>query len=254
MKTCLRCGREFPETDRYFHRIKATGQLHGLCKSCQFKPGTYVAPLGYKHCPKCDKDYPATNEYWVKSKKTIDGFVGHCKNCIKQWRDENSDVFKQYGAEYRETHRDKARETTQEWRENNRDRDRENSNNWRKRNPERAQLRSRRHDAKKRELPIDFTNDDWIKAVNHFGGKCAVCERFPGLWRKLSADHWIPLVSPDCPGTVPHNMIPLCHGIDGCNNSKNEADPLEWLIRKFGKQKGKRKFDDIQDYLNKAKR
>jgi hypothetical protein len=32
-------------------------------------------------------------------------------------------------------------------------------------------------------------------------------------------------------------MVPLCHGIDGCNNTKGAKPPDEWLIERYGKRK-----------------
>jgi len=32
-------------------------------------------------------------------------------------------------------------------------------------------------------------------------------------------------------------MIPLCHGLGGCNNSKSDKDPEPWLTKRFGKRK-----------------
>src|SRR5260221_119478 len=71
---------------------------------------------------------------------------------------------------------------------------------------------------RKRELPNVFTSQDWRNALEYWGHRCAVCERPRGLWHTLSQDHWIPLSSPDCPGTDPTNILPLCCGTDGCNN------------------------------------
>lgn len=71
------------------------------------------------------------------------------------------------------------------------------------------------------------------------------------------ADHWIPLVYDDCPGTVPENIVPLCHsikdGAGGCNNSKQALDPYQWLIDKFGKRKAEEIFTKIQAYFEMVK-
>lgn len=256
MKTCKRCSRDFPATTEYFHLVTATGELHDLCKSCLYAPkkDRYIPPLGYKYCSKCGKDLPATPEFFSRDKNRPDGLYTNCKPCVKQWRDENALMIKEGSAKYREARREEARQATQEWRENNRDRDRANSNNWRKNNPKRAKLRTHRYNTRKLNLPIDFNHEDWIATLAAFGGCCAVCGRPSGLWHTLAMDHWIPITAPECPGTVPHNIVPLCHGQDGCNNSKHDINPKEWLVSKLGKRKGKRKFDEIQSYLDKVKR
>ena len=66
----------------------------------------------------------------------------------------------------------------------------------------------------------------------------------------MAMDHWIPIVSPDCPGTVPWNIVPLCGGAGGCNNSKSDRNAAEWLIGKFGKRKGRAILRKIEAFLD----
>lgn len=107
-----------------------------------------------------------------------------------------------------------------------------------------------RRRAKKNNLPSGYRRKDWQNALIYFDGCCAVCGRPAGLWHTLAADHWIPISSPDCPGTVPTNIVPLCHGLDGCNNSKSNREPVEWLLSKFGKQKTDTILKNIQAYFD----
>jgi hypothetical protein len=60
-------------------------------------------------------------------------------------------------------------------------------------------------------------------------------------------------VSPSCPGTVPWNTVPLCHGVGGCNNQKNDSDATKWLIGKFGKRKGLAILKRIEAFLDSRK-
>src|SRR5258708_25129362 len=103
---------------------------------------------------------------------------------------------------------------------------------------------------RKRELPNHFTEQDWQIALDYWGHKCAVCERPRGLWHTLSHDHWIPLSSEDCPGTDPTNILPLCCGVDGCNNSKGKQMPDLWLRKKLGKRRAFRKLAEIEPYFD----
>src|SRR5579859_2865506 len=103
---------------------------------------------------------------------------------------------------------------------------------------------------RKRELPNRFTQQDWHTALDYWGHKCAVCERPRGLWHTLSHDHWIPLSSEECPGTDPTNILPLCCGVDGCNNSKGKQMPDEWLRKKLGKRRANRKLAEIEAYFD----
>lgn len=106
-----------------------------------------------------------------------------------------------------------------------------------------------RRSARLRDLPTTFTANDWQRAVGYFDGKCAVCGRPPGLWHTLAADHWIPLTNPECPGTVPWNIVPLCHQLDGCNNHKGAKDPLEWLVEKLGEKEAVKVMERITAYF-----
>jgi hypothetical protein len=112
--------------------------------------------------------------------------------------------------------------------------------------------RYNRRRAKFLALPDTFTVDDWIFALAYFHGCCAACGRqLNDLFgeRTAAADHWIPLNAPDCPGTVPENIVPLCHGKDGCNNSKHAKHPIEWLIERFGKHKANQINQRIQEFF-----
>jgi hypothetical protein len=114
----------------------------------------------------------------------------------------------------------------------------------------RAVIASNRRRARKRALSDNFTASDWQRALDYFNDCCAVCERpMNGLFHAPHADHWIPLSSPDCPGTIPDNMVPLCGGMDGCNQSKNDRPAAEWLASKFGKRKSATILARIEAYF-----
>lgn len=102
---------------------------------------------------------------------------------------------------------------------------------------------------RRRSLPNFYTLNDWERTLDYWGYACAVCERQRGLWHTISQDHWIPLTNPACPGTVVTNMLPLCYGADGCNNSKGKKDPALWLTEKLGKRKAKKKLAQIERYF-----
>lgn len=108
--------------------------------------------------------------------------------------------------------------------------------------------------ARKTALPNTLTSEQWLRAIGYFGGCCAVCNKqLTDLFgeRTVGADHWIPLSDPrpDNPGTVATNIVPLCHGVGGCNNSKSDRDPIEWLTEKFGKRKAAQILKRINAYF-----
>lgn len=140
-----------------------------------------------------------------------------------------------------------------EWYKENREKVLEQAKERHQKNPTLRQSHLARYRATRANLPNFFTHDDWITCLEHWGYTCAVCGRPQGLFHTLAADHWIPLSNPDCIGTVPHNILPLCHGVEGCNNSKSNSDGETWLIAKLGKTKAKRKLDEITEYFKQAK-
>lgn len=105
-----------------------------------------------------------------------------------------------------------------------------------KRQEERRIHNQNRH-ARKRQLPATFSVAEGAFCRAYFSYACAVCGREEGFQWTISLDHWIPLSSSACPGTVATNMIPLCHGLGGCNNSKKHYDPKQWLTARFGTRK-----------------
>ena len=53
-----------------------------------------------------------------------------------------------------------------------------------------------------------------------------------------------------CPGTIPTNIVLLCHGISGCNTRKRDQDPIEWLNKQLGPRKAKAKLKEIEAYFD----
>ncbi len=172
----------------------------------------------------------------------------------KAWREANKERDAANHHEYYLANQDDIKARSKDWYKVNRERIRPRASittkEWAQRNPERARARTARYRTRKRGLQHDFSVSNWQAALDYFGGRCAVCGRQPGLWHTLAADHWIPLDSPDCPGTVTWNMVPLCHGVDGCNNSKQHRLASEWLIDKFGAKKGRAILKRIEAFLD----
>lgn len=243
---------------------------YGASKAKRYaEEGHTVASL--KRCSACKEEKPATLDYFGSNKYQKDGLRSQCKACINPKQREKYPDSLPYRLAYKEANKDKIDEQNKEYREKNRKRihernketykklsetgklDRAKRNkmtkDWRARNPDHSReytqrtrkeslIRTQLRNARKASHPNDYTPADWQFALDYFKGCCAVCGRPAGFFHKIAMDHWIPLSRSDCLGTVPHNIVPLCHGIEGCNNSKNYRDPEKWLIAKFGKVKG----------------
>ena len=130
--------------------------------------------------------------------------------------------------------------------------------NWQGLSPEERRLHTQRlktlhahhRRARLRSLPAAYPPAAWRDALDYWHSCCAVCGEIPGLFWMLVPDHWIPLASPDCPGTVPWNIVPLCNGTTGCNNRKGGKPPHAWLIATFGQSKGTTILRRIQRFLH----
>lgn len=237
-----------------------------------------------KRCPKCGETKSGSE--FNKNRSRKDGLADHCKTCCAAYRKANVEHINEYAhdyyhanpekaREYRRVNADRRRAYSREyyWAHVEERREYRHKHYWA--NPDRFRKYARwyyqvntsrirqycrsengktlrmagslRRRARKRMLENSFSSKDWQHAVEYFDGCCAVCGRPRGLWHTLSADHWIPVTKGG--PTTRDNIVPLCYGIDGCNNSKNDRLPDEWLIEKFGARKGRAILRRIESYL-----
>lgn len=259
-KTCSKCKKTKPVSE--FHRQRQS--YRSKCKECRSKrDGGYLkpAPRGYKRCTQCRKAYPATTEFFQQRTMCADGLQPSCKNCT--WEKRNPNKHNQKQRRWRKSNPEAVRKIKHRYYKNNpaqkikesrlgRSRQRKRMrNDWKfaksVRDYARRWTSNRR--AKEKNLPATFTDNCQRQCLEYFDGCCAVCGRPPGLLHTIALDHWIPISSPSCPGTTPGNMIPLCHGVYGCNNSKGGKLPDDWLIEKFGKRKANQILKRVNTYF-----
>jgi hypothetical protein len=259
LKKCRKCGVEKPHTLEYFLRdgsVKSTG-LTATCIECireknrayrkQYPERNQAAQRKYKAKIKAlrppQEPKPRMTEEEKKEKRRL---------YRQAHREERIEACRRW----REANPEKQRQSAKNWRKNNPEAAKNAADSWKKRNPERHRqndsIRHHRRFARLRGLPVNFTNLDWQRAKDYFNGCCAACGR---QLRDLfgthypAKDHWIPLSHPDCPGTISTNIIPLCHGIGGCNNSKKGNLPEVWLVERFGVRKGTQILTRIKTYF-----
>jgi len=224
------------------------------------------APL--KRCTGCGET--KSHSEFSKDKAQRDGLQLHCKQCNAKYRSENSDKIserrarwyrenaakiREYQARYsrenaakeRERHARYYRENADEVRESQARYQRENpakvrecQARWHQANPAKTRAENHRRRATKRALPSQWSDVDVQRMLAYWGNRCAICEQRVepnNAFYYLAQDHWIPITSPECPGTVPCNMLPLCHSkignALGCNSAKHDADPIAWLHRLY---------------------
>lgn len=247
-KFCNSCKQWYPATSEYFHRRSdAACGLKSPCKECKSKQGAEYRARNYNHVQESRASYRERNRELLREKDREYQRANPEKSRLRsrRWRARNLERERERGRQY---YRDNPKKSL-EWKRANPDKARETHRRWRQNNPQVAKVRAHRRRAREQKLPSQFTAADWTFALEHFNHKCAVCGRPHGLWHKLVPDHWIPLASPNCPGTVPANIVPLCHGLSGCNNVKQHRDALEWLQDTFGKRKAKAIATRIEAYF-----
>lgn len=238
-----------------------------------------------KTCTICGKEFPATLEYFYADNRYDPAVLrSACKPCAnKQSKDtRDQDKLRAYGKKWAEENREKRRKACREWRARNldtqRQKDRISKRNdpsrsakwkayrlknqdkisrtqrkYKENNREKLRIILQRYVARKASLPNDYKDTDWQFALDYFHGCCAYCGRPPGLFHMLAMDHFVPISSKDCPGTIPANIVPACHQEDGCNNSKHDRDPNEWVMDKFGKRRGREILDRIHLFFSQTR-
>ena len=237
-----------------------------------------------KICTRCGIQKQRTLEFFPTSPNNKDGLNSWCRECYRiranTWYQQNKEHGQQTRALYYKENTEETKARSKKWQQDNKTRVNELSSiryhknpepilKWqaayRAANPEKERLRhakytkenpdkrvviqSRRR-ARKLSLPDTWTHEqrDFMRMYWHFS--CAVCGNQEGFFWFLADDHWIPIASPDCPGTIAENMIPLCHGEGGCNNSKHKSMPHEWLLKRYGKNKTAKIEKAIAVYFN----
>ncbi len=191
---------------------------------------------GMKQCSSCGQWKPLAG-YAVRA-ETKSGRKSHCKECVHKrylaWCQEHPGESYLRSKLARERDPERARVSKRKWMMLNSEKARSSWVQWRQRNREQhlinSRIRESRRRSRKKQLPQEWTTAEAAAALEKVHGKCLVCDsEFPGS--KLHWDHWIPLASNLCPGTVRSNMVPLC---DRCNRSKRDRDARDWLRIKFG--------------------
>lgn len=250
LKQCSKCNKWLPDTKEFFYA--ANGKLRNECKTCQkarikaWKEANPEKAKAYKdayHDENRDKINKGHRERRAANPEKA-----------KAYRKANAEKLSAYGkARYRKNVA-KRKIERREWYKANAEKIKEQSREYSKKyireNGDKLKAKTQRRRARKASLPATFTHDQWKRCLGYFSGCCAVCGKPAGLFHTLAMDHWIPISSPNCPGTVATNIVPLCHGKDGCNQSKNKRDALEWLTERFGKRKATSIAKKIQKYFD----
>lgn len=228
-KYCRKCLRILDKSE--FHKDNQhKDKLGTYCKSCIRKEQGYnkqkVAPPipeGYKYCWGCLTAFPASPEFFAKHTAIKDGWHHRCRRCSSLKR--------------------------QAYYQANRESFNRRATIYRRKNRHSYIVYAQKRRARKKELPDTFTKRHWELCLIYWNGKCAVCGYpFNDIFgeTKEHADHWIPIKHPDCPGTIPDNMVCLCNS---CNSSKSYLHPEEWVNRIYSARVSKKILKRIEAYF-----
>lgn len=214
-KYCPNCTRSLPRTLEFWGVNKTYEDgLHYCCKECRGRPfGVHHSPetakkyennplfVGNAVCEYCGKEQPCNEEFFPYLNSATWGRAKYkCAECSKRHK-----------KQYRTRSRSKNTPSGVKKLEN---------------------MKIRSYEVG---VDFDYSPTDWVNCKAFFNNACAVCGRniFPlDATITLAPDHWQPISKNG--NSTPLNIIPLCHGLGGCNNSKKDYDPIEWLLSRYG--------------------
>lgn len=237
-KPCRFCKVEYPATREYFRRSGKNG-VSNQCKKCtaliesgKMVPINPFAPKdGMRGCKTCLRRLPDTSEYFYIELRNPNWTAHECRECATRrhgkYNADNHDWLLEYQREWRKSNPQRVLSYFRQYRAKHTEQVAKWQRDWYEANPERARMHWLNRQARKRALPDTLSPDETKRMLEYWGGACAIS----GETENIHFDHWIPLASPNCPGTVATNMIPL---VDYLNFSKNDSDPAKWVRLNFG--------------------
>ena len=219
-----------------------------------------------KRCHVCGEYFSPTKEYFTANKTKKDGIDSCCHACnrerVRLYKVNHPDKVAEGKRRDRIEHKDRIQKQQQAWVEKNPSKNRATKKRYVDRHPDKVKQNNKDNKFKRRatlrKLPFDFNALDWQHCLEYWDYRCCICGRKADFWHMLAREHWIAIEDhrENNPGTVPSNMLPMCHSIKGaspddvgCNNAKRDKDPIEWLNKRLGKRKAKVVLKRIDDYF-----
>ena len=206
-KICVKCGKEFPNTNEYF------------AKRYKRKDGTYLLATKCKECVKIE-----SKEYHENNYEKEQAYREANAERIKAYRDSRKEVTKEYGKKRYQENKEKMDKQHKQWREANKEKVRETSRKWYLSPGGQASHFNSYNKRKMREQNQGngITKDQWREMMSFFDWKCAYSdERLTNNTRTI--DHIVPLNS----GGEHEiwNLVPMTKSL---NSSKQDKNMLEW--------------------------
>lgn len=235
-RRCSKCGVEYPASREYFSPDRRNKDgFQSACKACIREQLRQYRAAHKDIVSEQNRRYyrQQINERRIRARKHASENKGKRRDYIQRYRMEKTDELREWGRQYRAKNGEKIRNRKRQHIAHNRDKERGRQRRYYQENRDKVRLYYHRRKARKQSLPDTFTVEEWEKARDYWHNCCAYCgSRSP----VLTIDHFIPLNSDRCIGTVPTNIVPACKP---CNSSKGDRDAFAWLISQFGAERGK---------------
>jgi hypothetical protein len=251
---CSRCNELKPATHEYFYQAAHhSDNLSSACVVCERE----------RYWENHDKNLEYRRKFYEANKDIINAArreayaedPEHVLARNRAWNERNPEKVQAMSNRYYLENRNKLIVKISTYQQENPDKKRRWQHNYYYRDIERSRTHSRllrnQRKARETELPSNLTEQDWFDALEYFGYRCAICGRETDELAVLAMDHWIPLSDQreDNPGTVAENIVPLCHGFEGCNTSKGGREAFAWLVWKFDEEFAMQKLAEIETYF-----
>lgn len=210
-----------------------------------------------KTCSKCGVEKP--REAFSKDKKAKDGLQSRCKDCKREYRQQNRERFREYQRRYkqsnheriaerdRERHReyyqqnrdriaekkreyyqqnrDRITERKREYYQQNRERASERTRKWQQANPHKVSAKSSRRRVRKRGTLTEWDlklSAQWRKVVGEM--PCYYCGTTDA--EKYHIDHRIPVAKGGDDSWI--NLVRACEPCNLSKNAKTDAEFFGW--------------------------
>lgn len=221
-RECCACVRLLPATPDFFApRKDRPDGMDTRCRPCQ-RTQPQKAVNGRQRCTRCRRDHPATEEFFPPNPRMRGGLCSWCRGCVRR--------------RARLKQQARRRDPNQRARLLNEKRRYARSAKGRAAKRRRTFIDNNLRRQRRLGAPWLWSDELWAACVAAWCGRCAYCGRDDG---PLTQEHVVPLSDPECPGTVPWNIVPAC---DHCNRSKGPRSLREWC-------KSRRRVAAVLTYL-----
>ena len=201
-------------------------------------------PYVFKKCTKCGRWLVVSTVNFNKNKTGKYGLRGQCKECDKQYRQDNKEKITERNKRWREGNPEYAKQ----WQEANKEKVAKHHKQYYQSPQGQVAMFNgcQRRRIKGEQQGTGITKGQWLEMMKFFGWKCAYSgETLTKDTRSI--DHIVPLNSNG--DNMVWNCVPMTRSL---NSSKNDKDMLEWYEEQsFYSEARLAKIYEWQEYARK---